>query len=158
MCQPRRLRRRTYDVGNAGVCIARRASCHHGWAHPEKIGVMRFPTILVNENPAGVDPLYAAGVDPIDIQRRGRCKSAIYMRYIWHDNLRLRHLRFALTAPTKLKEHLQVDLEMSRRVDFQNEFRAGSASKSNGELRPRALRKYDFFSPQEAGRISESGT
>ena len=36
--------------------------------------------------------LYAAGIDPIDIQRWGRWKSAIYMRYIWHGNLRLQYL------------------------------------------------------------------
>ena len=43
--------------------------------------------------------LYAAGADPVDIQRWGRWQSSIYMRYIWYDNMRLHHLSSALTAP-----------------------------------------------------------
>ena len=82
--------------------------------------------------------LYAAGVDPIDIQRWGRWKSSIYMRYIWHDNLRLHHLSEALTAPTSLTSHLKVDAGRERKVNFDEEFRAGGASRrgcSNDSMR-----------------------
>ena len=62
--------------------------------------------------------LYAAGVDPIDIQRCARWESSIYMRYIWHGNLRFRHLFAALTAPTQLAKHLKADLGFERNVFF----------------------------------------
>ena len=57
----------------------------------------------------GAATLYAAGIDPIAIQRCGRWKSSIYTRYIWRDNLRLHHLSSELTSPTCLAAHLKVD-------------------------------------------------
>ena len=62
-------------------------------------GAKRFSTHSLRAGCATT--LYAAGVDPIDIQRWGRWKSAIYMRYIWRDNLSLHHLSQALTANTR---------------------------------------------------------
>ena len=103
----------------------------------------RFPTHSMR---AGRAPtLYAAGIDPIDIQRWGRWKSAIYTRYIWHDNLRLQHISEALTSTTKLAEHLRVDTEMSRRVNFPEDVRSPSSHHSAEAPSPSDLLKYDFF-------------
>ena len=54
--------------------------------------------------------IYAAGIDPMDIQRWGRWRSSIYMRYIWRGNLRLHHLGDSLVASTRLADRSKVDL------------------------------------------------
>ena len=47
------------------------------------------------------------------------------MTYFWHGNLRLHHLSTAITAPTQLAKHLEVDLEAGRKVSFNEEYRKG---------------------------------
>ena len=69
------------------------------------------------------------------------------MMYIWRGNLRLRHLSAALTAPTQLTNHLEVDLGLARKVNFDDEFRAGGRSGSDSPGSPRPLTEYVFFSP-----------
>ena len=69
--------------------------------------------------------LYSAGVNPEDIQRWGRWKGSIYMRYIWRDNLRFRHLSDALTSPTCLAAHQDVGLGLESKVNFDERDRNG---------------------------------
>ena len=90
--------------------------------------------------------LYAAGAGPIDRQRRIRWKSSIYMRYIWRDNLRLRLLSSALTSPTRLSEHLQLDLVLGGKVNFGERYRNGGASRTSSPGPPLSGDEYDFFS------------
>ena len=113
------------------------------------LGAKRFPTHTLRVGCATT--LYASGVDPIDIQRWDRRQSAIYMRYIWHDNLRVQHLSQALAANARLAEHLRVDMEMGRRVNFENEIRDGGNGKSNEEITPLAFQKCDFCASPERG-------
>ena len=107
--------------------------------------------------------LYSAGIDPIDIQRWGRRKSSIYMRYIWHDNLRLHHLSTALTAPTQLTNHLKVDLATERKVNFDNTHRtgreeSGKESGPHGSLFAPRQSEARFFPPNDEGQYRNGGT
>ena len=114
----------------------------------------RFPTHSLRAGCATT--LYAAGIDPIDIQRWGRWKSGIYMRYIRHDNVRLQHLSTASTSTTKLMERLKVDVEGAMEVGFEHDYRDGSSGKPGDDLNSTVLNRFDFFSPPEADKISGS--
>ena len=95
--------------------------------------------------------LYTAGINPTDIQRWGRWKSSIYMRYIWHGDFRLHHLCPSLTAPTRLTDHLRVDLDRARGVQFNDDFKMGGSGSGFSEEEGKA--KPDPFNYQ-----SESGS
>ena len=123
--------------------------------YPQGIGEWKwagFKAVFTHSLRAGcATTLYAEGIDPVDIQRWGRWKCAIYMRYIWRGNLRLRHLSFALTSQTKLMGRLTVDLDLARKVNSQDDFRAGSSSKSNITPDPQVLHQYDFLVTRSRG-------
>ena len=69
--------------------------------------------------------LYANGIAPIDIQRWGRWKPPVYMRYVWHENVRLHTLSYALTKKTDLSDHLLAPEQKKRKVSFDTGFRCG---------------------------------
>ena len=52
--------------------------------------------------------LYANGVGPIDIQRWGRWKSPVYMRYVWRGNVNLHTSRYDSTRKTSLSDNFLV--------------------------------------------------
>ena len=58
----------------------------------------------------------------MDIQILGRRGSSIYMRYIGNVILRHHHLSAALTAPTRLADHMEIDLENAWQVSFDGDF------------------------------------
>ena len=144
--------------GEAVFCKAIAARINHTLkelALEHGLDAKRFSTHSLRAGCAAT--LYAAGVDPVDIQSWGRWKSGIYMRYIWHDNVRLQHLSKALTSTTKLMEHLKVEVSSARKVGFANDFRAGSTGKSNDDdVNSTVLQRFDFFSSPEAERIHDS--
>ena len=59
--------------------------------------------------------LYANGVDPVDIQRWGRWKSPVYMRYVWNETVRLRTLSYDLAEKTDLSDHALAHEQKNRR-------------------------------------------
>lgn len=69
--------------------------------------------------------LYAAGFGTVDIQRWVGWKSSIYTRCVRRGDFRMRHLSAASTAPTRLADHLDVDLEVAKKVKFDERFRNG---------------------------------
>ena len=71
--------------------------------------------------------LYANGVDPIDIQRWGRWTSPVYMRYVWHGDVKLHTLSYALTRKTNLIDHLLAP-KQKKRATFKDDCRCGGKS------------------------------
>ena len=69
--------------------------------------------------------IYANGVGPIDIQRWGRWKSTVYMRYVWRENVRLQTMSFALTRRTNLSDNSLARDQTARKVPFQTPYRCG---------------------------------
>ena len=98
--------------------------------------------------------LYSAGDDHADIQRWGRWRPSIYMRYIWHENLRPQHLSLSLVKPTLLMDHLRAQPVADNRAQFANqiEFRHGAkiTSHHDSDSSPRShseplIRYEDFY-------------
>ena len=73
--------------------------------------------------------LYANGVGPMGIQRWGRWKSPVYMRYVWRENVRLRALSYALAKKTDLSTHLLAPEQKKRKVSFDTSYRCGGKTK-----------------------------
>ena len=78
--------------------------------------------------------LYANGIDPIDIQRWGRWKSPIYMRYVWHENVKLHTLSLALVKGTRLTNQLLAPENKKRKATFDQEYRCGGKEERPGDL------------------------
>ena len=76
------------------------------------------------------------------------------MRYIWRDNLTLHHLSDALTAPATLTDHMRVDMNVARRLNFDNDFRSGSNGANSHRETVRDEDCYDYFSPPMDGSAS----
>ena len=74
--------------------------------------------------------LYANGVDPADIQRWGRWKSPVYMRYVWRESAKLHALGHALARRANLADHLFPTGREIRKVAFRDPYRCGGSSKT----------------------------
>ena len=60
--------------------------------------------------------LYANGIDPMDIQRWGRWKSPVYMRYVRRENVRWRTLSYDLAKQTDLSTHLSAPEQKTKSI------------------------------------------
>ena len=78
--------------------------------------------------------LYANGIDPIDIQRWGRWKSPIYMRYVWHGNVKLHTLSLALVKGARLTNQLLAPENNKRKVTLDQDYRCGGKRECPDDL------------------------
>ena len=92
---------------------------------------------------AGCAPtLYANGVDTPGIQRWRRWKSPVYMRYVWHGNVKLHTLGHSLTRRTNLTDRVLAPEQNRGEVTFQDSYRCGWGNRTPIEANR----------PQEEGR------
>ena len=75
--------------------------------------------------------LYANGVGPIDIQRRVRCISPVYMGYFRRGGVELHTFSFALTIRTYLSDHLLAPEKENRKGAFQCPYRCGGKNRGD---------------------------
>ena len=78
--------------------------------------------------------LYANGIDPVDIQRWGRWRSPIYMRYLWRENGKPHTLSFSLVKGTRLMNQLLAPSTKKRKVAVDDDFRCGVKDGQNEGL------------------------